>query len=273
VDEIVVPVTKQGGYDQAPGKAFGPDRAAWSYVAPRRIDFYAPFISGAQRLPNGNTLICSGTNGTVFEVTLKGEIVWKYVNPDRGSPAPGGGVPFGPAPRLGQILPPFLQSALNFTAEQKKQLGAAEKDIAEKLGKVLTQDQKKELQQRPRGFEDFPTAGHLMSASVERRLQLTAEQKRQLAGVQKEVDGKLDVLLKDGQKKQLKSMQDMARAFQTGGARGGNAFGFGPPGGGGLFRAPRYSEVYAGLIGKDLKPGKTVEEMLESNLPKRSQQR
>jgi hypothetical protein len=88
--------------------------------------------------------------------------------------------------------------------------------------------------------------------------------------VQKEVDGKLDVLLKDGQKKQLKSMQDMARAFQTGGARGGFAGGFGPPGGGGLFRAPRYGADYAGLIGKDLKPGKTVEEILASNLPRQS---
>ena len=273
VDEIVLPVTKQGRYDQAPGKAFGPDRAAWSYVAPRRIDFYAPFISGAQRLRNGNTLICSGTNGTVFEVTAKGEIVWKYVNPDRGSPSPGGGVPFGPAPPLGQILPPFLQNALNFTALQKKQLGAAEKDVAEKLGKVLTQDQKKELQQRPRGFDDFPPAGQLMSASVERRLQLTAEQKRQLAAVQKEVGDKLDVLVKDAQKKQLKSMQDMARAFQTGGARGGNAFGFGPPSGGGLFRAPRYGAAYAGLIGKDLKSGKTIEEILEANLPKQARQR
>ena len=38
-------------------------------------------ISGAQRLPNGNTLICSGINGTVFEVTPEKEMVWKYVNP------------------------------------------------------------------------------------------------------------------------------------------------------------------------------------------------
>jgi hypothetical protein len=83
--------------------------------------------------------------------------------------------------------------------------------------------------------------------------------------VQKEVDGKLDTLLKDAQKKQLKSMQDMARAFQGGGARGGFPGGFGPPGGGGLFRAPRYGAAYAGLIGKTLKPGKTIAEILETN--------
>ena len=31
--------------------------------------FYSPFISGMQRLPNGNTLITEGSNGRVFEVT------------------------------------------------------------------------------------------------------------------------------------------------------------------------------------------------------------
>jgi hypothetical protein len=35
----------------------------------------------------------------------------------------------------------------------------------------------------------------------------------------------------------------------------------GPPGGGSVFRAYRYSPDYAGLAGKDLKPGKTVEEL------------
>jgi hypothetical protein len=270
VDEIVLPVNEQGRYDHEPGKAFAPDKVAWSYVAPRRIDFYAPFISGAQRLPNGNTLICSGTNGTVFEVTPKNEIVWKYVNPDRGSPAPGGGALLAPAPRrLGQILSPFVQRPMNLTTEQKKQLESAESDIAEKLGKVLTEEQKKQFQEKPRGFEDLPPAGQLMSTSVERRLQVTAEQKLQLAAVQKEIDGKLDRLLNDAQKKHLKNMQDMARAFQAGGVRGG----FGPPGGGGLFRAPRYGVSHAGLIGKDLRPGKTIEEVLQANLPKQSQDR
>lgn len=42
---------------------------------------YSSFISGAERLPNGNTLICSGANGRFFEVTSGNEIVWEYVNP------------------------------------------------------------------------------------------------------------------------------------------------------------------------------------------------
>ena len=43
--------------------------------------FWSAFISGAQRLPNGNTLICEGSYGRIFEVTPSGEIVWEYVNP------------------------------------------------------------------------------------------------------------------------------------------------------------------------------------------------
>ena len=43
---------------------------------------YSEAISGAQRLPNGNTLICDGTHGTFLEVTAAGELVWKYVNPE-----------------------------------------------------------------------------------------------------------------------------------------------------------------------------------------------
>ncbi len=35
----------------------------------------------------------------------------------------------------------------------------------------------------------------------------------------------------------------------------------GPPGGSGVFRAYRYGPDYPGLAGKDLKPGKTVEEL------------
>jgi hypothetical protein len=42
---------------------------------------YSENISGAQRLPNGNTIICSGGTGQFLEVTPSGEIVWKYVCP------------------------------------------------------------------------------------------------------------------------------------------------------------------------------------------------
>lgn len=43
--------------------------------------FYSPFISSAQRLINGNTLITEGSDGRIFEVTKEHEIVWEYINP------------------------------------------------------------------------------------------------------------------------------------------------------------------------------------------------
>jgi len=45
-------------------------------------------LSGAQRLPSGNTLICSGSNGTLMEVTPEKAVVWKYINPTRGGYGP-----------------------------------------------------------------------------------------------------------------------------------------------------------------------------------------
>jgi hypothetical protein len=46
--------------------------------------FYSPFISSAQRLPNGNTLICEGSDGRIFEVTAEHELVWEYICPYKG---------------------------------------------------------------------------------------------------------------------------------------------------------------------------------------------
>lgn len=43
--------------------------------------FYSGYISSAQRLPNGNTLITEGADGRLFEVTPNHEIVWEYVSP------------------------------------------------------------------------------------------------------------------------------------------------------------------------------------------------
>jgi len=46
----------------------------WSFTDPT---MYFDKISGLQRLPNGNTLICEGDYG-YWEVTSQGEVVWKY---------------------------------------------------------------------------------------------------------------------------------------------------------------------------------------------------
>lgn len=81
IEEIVPPVDANGRYSLADGKAYGPEKPAWHYEAKNRTDFFSSEISGAQRLPNGNTLICAGVVGHLFEVTAEGEMVWQYVNP------------------------------------------------------------------------------------------------------------------------------------------------------------------------------------------------
>ncbi|MGI9134225.1 MAG: aryl-sulfate sulfotransferase, partial [Rhodoferax sp.] len=81
VDEIVPPVDANGNYPLGSGAAFGPSAALWTYTGTPPSSFYSQEISGAQRLPNGNTLITSGVDGTLFEVTSTGETVWKYINP------------------------------------------------------------------------------------------------------------------------------------------------------------------------------------------------
>ena len=42
---------------------------------------FSHYISSAQRLPNGNTLICDGGNGKFREVTKDNKVVWEYIRP------------------------------------------------------------------------------------------------------------------------------------------------------------------------------------------------
>jgi len=55
---------------------------------------------------------------------------------------PGGGGP----PRPGQILPGFVQEMLNLTASQKKQIQDLQKEVDDRLAKILTDSQKRQLQ-------------------------------------------------------------------------------------------------------------------------------
>ncbi|KKL83553.1 hypothetical protein LCGC14_1973600, partial [marine sediment metagenome] len=59
------------------------ERIEWEYTADPPESFSCKFICGAQRLPNGNTLICEGGKSRLFEVTPDGRIVWDFVNPYR----------------------------------------------------------------------------------------------------------------------------------------------------------------------------------------------
>jgi hypothetical protein len=78
VDEIIPPVNENGEYYLQPGSAYGPVAQTWIYTANPPTSFYASHISGAWRLPSGNTLITNGETGKIFEVTPEGSSVWQY---------------------------------------------------------------------------------------------------------------------------------------------------------------------------------------------------
>jgi hypothetical protein len=100
VDEIVPPVDERGRYVREAGDSFGPDKPTWVYTAAEKTSFYSPNISGAQRLPNGDTLICSGGRGRIFEIDPHGRIVWEYVRQfARGTQARSSRSRRGPPPR------------------------------------------------------------------------------------------------------------------------------------------------------------------------------
>jgi hypothetical protein len=57
------------------------DATVWEYTGEPPEQFFSGHISGAERQPNGNVLICEGASGRVFEVTARGETVWEWVSP------------------------------------------------------------------------------------------------------------------------------------------------------------------------------------------------
>ncbi len=55
---------------------------AWKFSSKNNTTFYSTIGSSAQRLPNGNTLVCSMNDGHFFEVyPADTSIVWEYINP------------------------------------------------------------------------------------------------------------------------------------------------------------------------------------------------
>ena len=70
---------------------YGEAEIVWEYGSTAAdVSFFSSRISGAQRLENGNTLICSGAEGWFFEVTADGKKVWEYTN-RYGKSLPNGG--------------------------------------------------------------------------------------------------------------------------------------------------------------------------------------
>ncbi len=81
IDEIEPPLDADGNYIMVPDVAAGPIAPIWSYTAADPTTMYSPLVSGSQRLPNGNTLICLGEGGRLREIGANGAIVWEFENP------------------------------------------------------------------------------------------------------------------------------------------------------------------------------------------------
>lgn len=83
VDIFTPPVISPGVYEFNMTNGYGPEVSDWTYIDPDDPqNFFSAILSGAQRLPNGNTLICDGDSGYFFELDPSNEIVWEYINPD-----------------------------------------------------------------------------------------------------------------------------------------------------------------------------------------------
>ncbi len=105
VDEFTPAVDADGNYSITAGSAFSPKDLTWTYQGTSANPLYSENISGAYRLPNGNTILCSGTVGQFLEVTQGKQIVWKYICPvDQYGPMMQGSTPLTDPARTGETM-------------------------------------------------------------------------------------------------------------------------------------------------------------------------
>jgi hypothetical protein len=252
VDEFVPPTDKDGNYIRPKHEPFGPDKPLWSYSAPDKKDFFSWFISGAQRLPNGNTLVNAGAVGIVFEVTPDQEIVWKFANPFK----PVRSAP--PAAKRFEAFASATRDALGLTADQRKKLDEIDKEMIAKLNKILSGEQIKSLAEPdPNGAADFSKRppGEYLAVFNRSTLKITESQRKELQVLQKEFSPKIARVLTEAQKNQIAAFKNNPNARIAG--RGGSPRRQGNT----LFRATRYALDHPAFVGRTLKPGKTLVEI------------
>lgn len=75
-DEIVPPLNPDGSYALPTNAPYGPERILWSFGETAGVNFTTQTGGGAERLPNGNTLIALSNANRLVEVTPEKEIVW-----------------------------------------------------------------------------------------------------------------------------------------------------------------------------------------------------
>ncbi|HEV3342003.1 MAG TPA: hypothetical protein VG125_16670, partial [Pirellulales bacterium] len=257
VDEFVPPTDAEGNYVRPPRGAFGPEKALWSYTAANPKDFYSWFISGTQRLANGNTLINSGAVGVVFEVTPENETVWKFSNPFKRAPPPP--PPGGGSPKRFESLAGPTRDALGLTADQRQKLEEIDNQLMAKLaGLLMANETQKFAEPSPGDDAEFSKqpAGVYLTQFNRSTPPLTEIQRQGLQALQQEFSPRIAEILTDAQKTMIadrKKRQLDAVAGRGGPARPGNT----------LFRATRYAVNHPAFTGRTLEPGKTLVEIEE----------
>ena len=78
VVEFIPDMNADGTYNMAEDGSYGAGEVVWEYNPVPPEQFFSWFLSGAQRLSNGNTLVNHGAGGHLREVNPEGEIVWDY---------------------------------------------------------------------------------------------------------------------------------------------------------------------------------------------------
>ncbi|MCI2228462.1 aryl-sulfate sulfotransferase [Polaribacter sp. MSW13] len=80
---IIDPPKTNEVYDYTENSSFGPETPSYVYsdLSETPSPFYSPIVSSAQRLPNGNLLICEGVKGYFFEIDSDNNKVWEYYTP------------------------------------------------------------------------------------------------------------------------------------------------------------------------------------------------
>ena len=81
VEILVPPQDANGGYIISDATPFGPEEPEWIYGDQTGENFYSIYLSNAQRLVNGNTLINAGSPGRIFEIDPERNTVWQYEIP------------------------------------------------------------------------------------------------------------------------------------------------------------------------------------------------
>ncbi|MEO6167077.1 MAG: aryl-sulfate sulfotransferase, partial [Chitinophagales bacterium] len=80
-ETFTLPAMVGNNYPIETNAAYEPQTQDWIYKADPPGSLFSIVQGGAQRLPNGNTLICNGTSGEFLEIDSAGNNLWKYISP------------------------------------------------------------------------------------------------------------------------------------------------------------------------------------------------